>query len=79
MLQALSCGYHNKAALKYRERNELPDHCQPLSRYMIREGTETLEALNFYARRRYSRGKAGGLMAYSFRHPRREDLYAAIQ
>ncbi|MDB6119563.1 MAG: hypothetical protein JWO08_3344 [Verrucomicrobiaceae bacterium] len=77
LLQALSCGFHNKEA--FERRGVMPDHCQPLSRHMIREGTETLEAVNFYARCRYSRGKAGGLMAYSFRHPKREDLYAAIQ
>ena len=76
-VQATACGFHSKA--RFREgKAALPAHCQPLTRHMIRDGTAKLEALGFFARCRYSRGKVGGLMAYSFRHPRRDDLGAAI-
>lgn len=46
---------------------------------MIRRDLDRLEALGFFARCRYSRGPRGGFMAYSFRHPQRQDLITAVQ
>lgn len=57
----------------------LPAHCQLLTRDMIRHDLDRLEALGFFARCRYSRGVRGGFTAYSFRHPKRQDLITAVQ
>ncbi|HEY1048179.1 MAG TPA: hypothetical protein VGE39_00435 [Prosthecobacter sp.] len=57
----------------------LPAHCQPLTRDMIRHTLDKLESLGFFARVRYSTGPCGGYTAYSFRHPQRADLIAAVQ
>ncbi len=57
----------------------LPAHCQPLTRDMIRHTLDKLESLGFFARCRYSTGPCGGYTAYSFRHPQRSDLIAAVQ
>ncbi|OYW76779.1 MAG: hypothetical protein B7Z37_07245 [Verrucomicrobia bacterium 12-59-8] len=77
-IQARACGFHSKALFQAGKAS-LPAHCQPMSRHDIRRGLDRLEALGFYARCRYATGKRGGLMAYSFRHPKREGLVAAIQ
>jgi hypothetical protein len=77
-IQARACGYHSKALFQAGKAT-LPAHCQPLSRHDIRRGLDRLEALGFYARCRYATGPRGGLMAYSFRHPKREGLVAAIK
>lgn len=77
-IQARACGFHSKPLFQSGLAS-LPAHCEPLTRQMIRAATDKLEALGFFARCRYSRGKAGGLMAYSFRHPKRENLQAAVQ
>ena len=77
IIQARACGFHTKERFN-QGKATLPPHCQPLTRQMIRDGTEKLEALGFFARCRYSRGPSGGLSAYSFRHPNREDLLAAV-
>ncbi len=78
LIQARACGFHNKLPFK-QGRSTLPAHCQPLSRQMIRDTTGKLEALGFFGRCRYSTGKAGGMMAYTFRHPNREDLVTAVK
>lgn len=77
-IQARACGCHSKALFQA-ARATLPAHCQPLSRHDIRRGLDRLEALGFYARCRYATGPRGGLMAYSFRHPKREGLVDAIR
>lgn len=77
-IQALACGYHNKK-LFCEGRASLPAHCQPLSRQMIRDACENLEALGCFARCRYARGERGGFSAYSFRHPKRDDLIASVK
>jgi hypothetical protein len=64
-IQARSCGYHNKQLFE-RGREQLPEHCQPLTRSQIRTATAKLEHYEMYARSQYSRGP-GGYMAYSFR------------
>ncbi len=46
---------------------------------MLRPDLDKLEALGFFIRCRYSTGTRGGLTAYSFRHPKRDDLVKAIQ
>ena len=76
-IQARACGFHSKELFE-KGRATLPAHCEPLTRQMIRDGCDKLEALGFFARCRYSRGRTGGLMAYSFRHPKREGLQAAV-
>ncbi|MDB6005073.1 MAG: hypothetical protein JWR15_2060 [Prosthecobacter sp.] len=77
-IQARACGFHSKALFEAGKAT-LPEHCQPLSRDVIRAELEKLEALGFFARCRYSKGERGGLMAYSLRHPKREGLVQAIQ
>ena len=76
-IQARSCGYHSKALFAAAAAT-LPAHCQPLSRRIIRQELEKMEALGFFLRCRYSSGKRGGLMAYSFRHSDRYDLTDSI-
>lgn len=79
-IQARACGYHTKAAFHAAQAAAtLPAHCQPLTRDMIRRTLDKLEALGFFGRCRYSTGPCGGYTAYSFRHPKRADLIAAIQ
>lgn len=65
-IQARSCGYHTKALFEA-NKDSLPEHCQPLSRWMIRDACDKLEGLDFFARVRYSKGGSGGLSAYSFK------------
>jgi hypothetical protein len=65
-IQARSCGYHTKKLFEANERS-LPEHCQPLSRWMIRDACDKLEALDFFTRVRYSKGESGGFTAYSFK------------
>lgn len=77
-IQARACGFHNKALFQAGKAT-LPAHCQPLSRRIIRQELDKLEALGFFARCRYSKGACGGLMAYSLRHPKREGLVDAIK
>ena len=77
-IQARACGFHSKALLQAGKAT-LPAHCQPLSRRIIRQELDKLEALGFFARCRYAKGARGGLMAYSLRHPKREGLVAAIK
>ncbi len=77
-IQARACGFHSKALFKAGAAT-LPAHCQPLSRDVIRRELEKLEALGFFARCRYSTGTRGGLMAYSFRHAKREGLAQAVK
>lgn len=70
-IQARSCGFSTKQALKDAE--TIPDHlAPPLTRRKITPICEALEDLGFYARFRFSKGKRGGKMAYSFRHNREE-------
>jgi len=76
-IQARSCGHHTKEL--FRNDPEFPAHCQPLTRSMIRATCEKLEALGFFARVRYSRGKSGGWMAYSFRHQDRASLIESVK
>jgi hypothetical protein len=76
-VQARACGFHAKELFN-QGTDALPAHCAPLTRQMLRDDCDKLEALGFFARCRYSKGKAGGLMAYSFRHPKRENLQASI-
>ena len=76
-IQARACGFHSKALFES-GRDALPAHCQPLTRQMIRDACDKLEPLGFFAKCRYSGGKSGGFTAYSFRHPKREDLQAAV-
>lgn len=79
-IQARACGYHTKALLQAAQTaGTLPAHCQPLTRDMIRHDLDKLESLGFFGRCRYSTGPCGGYTAYSFRHPRRTDLIAAVQ
>jgi hypothetical protein len=66
IIQARSCGFHTKALFEA-NKNLLPEHCQPLSRWMIRDACDKLESLDFFARVRYSKGGSGGLTAYSFK------------
>lgn len=77
-IQARACGYHTKALFQA-GKDTLPPHCQPLSRRQIRQGLDRLEVLGFFARCRYAKGARGGLMAYSFRHPKRQGLVEAIK
>lgn len=77
-LQARSCGFHSKALFQAGAAS-LPAHCQPLSRRILRQELEKLEALGYFLRCRYSTGPRGGFMAYSFRHPKREDLVKAVK
>ncbi len=77
-IQARACGYHSKALFQAGKAT-LPPHCQPLSRDVIRAELDKLEALGFFARCRYAKGARGGLMAYSFRHQKREGLADAIK
>lgn len=76
-IQARACGFHSKQLFN-NGKSALPGHCQPLTRQMIRDACNKLEALGFFARCLYSKGKSGGLTAYSFRHPKREDLQDAV-
>ena len=70
-IQARACGFTTKKGL--RDAESIPDHLSPsLSRRQIRDTTDQLENLGFYARFRFSTGGRGGLMAYSFRHQRGE-------
>lgn len=79
-IQARACGFHSKALFQaYRDTHGLPAHCQPLTRDLIRHDLDKLEALGFFGRCRYSTGPCGGYTAYSFRHPKRADLIAAVQ
>jgi hypothetical protein len=77
-IQARACGFHSKALFKAGAAS-LPAHCQPLSRRILRQELEKLETLGYFLRCRYSTGARGGYMAYSFRHPKREDLVKAVQ
>ena len=63
-LQYRACGYHTKELFN-EHKDKLPPHCQPLTRSMIRGTCDTLEALDFFGRVRYSAGGAGGYTAYS--------------
>lgn len=76
-IQARASGFHSKKLFNNGKKS-LPKHCQPLTRQMIRVACNKLESLGFFARCRYSSGKSGGFTAYSFRHPRREDLQNAV-
>ena len=77
-IQARACGFHSKTLFQAGN-DTLPEHCQPLSRHDIRRGLDRLEVLRFFARCRYATGTRGGLMAYSFRHPDRQNLVQDIQ
>ncbi len=77
-IQARACGFHSKALFRAGAAS-LPAHCQPLSRRILRQELEKLEALGYFIRCRYSTGDRGGLMAYSFRHAKREALVNAIK
>ncbi|OYW30987.1 MAG: hypothetical protein B7Z47_02470 [Chthoniobacter sp. 12-60-6] len=77
-IQARACGFHSKALFRAGAAS-LPAHCQPLSRRILRQELEKLEALGYFIRCRYSTGERGGLMAYSFRHAKRETLVNAIK
>ena len=75
-IQYRCCGFTNRAG--YKSASRIPCHLQPpLTRKQIRRTCDDLENLGFYARFRMSKGKVGGLMAYSFRHTR-EELAAAV-
>jgi hypothetical protein len=78
IIQARACGFHSKKLFNA-GKNALPPHCMPFTRDVIRRDVEKLEALGFFARCRYATGTRGGLMAYSFRHPKREELAAAVK
>lgn len=70
-IQHRSCGFTSKVDFKNAE--TIPDHlAPPLTRKQIRTTCDALEDLGFYARFRFSTGKVGGHMAYSFRHQRDE-------
>lgn len=74
-IQARASGFHNKAGLQgWQFKPE--HHCAPLTRSQIRTALERLEGLGFFAHVRYSKGKRGGLSAFSFRHSRPELLEA---
>jgi hypothetical protein len=76
VIQARACGFTTKEAFK--DADNIPDHlAPPLTHKMIRKTCDALEDLGFYARFRFSTGKTGGLMAYSFRHTR-EELAKAV-
>ena len=65
-IQARSCGMLRKP---YKARKRIPDHlAPPYSQTQIKRTCDRLEALNFFARCRHSKGPRGGFMAYSFRH-----------
>lgn len=76
-IQARACGFHRKD-LFAANREELPPHCQPLTRSQIDLTTSRMEVLKFYLRFRYSKGDRGGKTAYSFRHETREKLAEAV-
>ncbi|MES2594589.1 MAG: hypothetical protein V4662_04600 [Verrucomicrobiota bacterium] len=76
-IQARAYGFHSKALFQAGKAT-LPGHCQPLSRDVIRRRLDRLEILGFFARCRYASGSRGGLTAYSFQHPMRETLVAAV-
>lgn len=68
-IQLRACGFTNKA--DYKAATKIPCHlAPPLSRKQIRTTCDALEDLGFFARFRFSKGKSGGYMAYSFRHSR---------
>jgi hypothetical protein len=70
-IQLRACGFTNKA--EFKTAAKIPDHlAPPLSRKKIRATCDALEDLGFFARFRFSKGKTGGYMAYSFRHSRDE-------
>jgi hypothetical protein len=71
-----ACGFHRKEDYEDFEAEDAPwpDHCIPLSRRQTTHTVERLEALRFFIRHRISSGKVGGLMAYSIRHEKREQL-----
>ena len=65
-IQARSCGMLRKP---YKARKSIPNHlAPPYSQKQIKRTCDKLEALNFFARCRHSKGPRGGFMAYSFRH-----------
>jgi hypothetical protein len=70
-IQLRACGFTNKT--DYKAATKIPYHlAPPLSRKQIRATCDALENLGFFARFRFSKGKSGGYMAYSFRHSRDE-------
>ena len=74
-IQARACGYHSKKLFKA-NKEAIPSHCEPLTRSMIYATCDKLEALGFYARTRYSKGRTGGYMAYSFKLERKALIQA---
>lgn len=76
-IQARAAGFTSKEDFK--KATTLPDHITPsLSRKQIVATVNRLESLGFFARFRLSKGKVGGLTAYSFRHPNRVELGNAV-
>ena len=74
-IQARSCGMLKKP---YKAAKRIPGHLTPpYSQKQIKRTCDTLEALNFFARCRHSKGARGGFMAYSFKQSR-EDLREAV-
>jgi hypothetical protein len=76
-IQARACGFHTKA-LFIENKHSLPSHCPELGKYQIESTLKALEANKFFLRFHDSKGKRGGRMHYSFRHPSREDLAASV-
>jgi len=65
-----ACGFHRKEDFQtFQEAVEpWPDHCLPLTRWVVDSTLKRLESLNFFIRHRIGKGGRGGLTAYSFRH-----------
>jgi hypothetical protein len=77
LIQALACGFHKKELFQ-RHADKLPAPCPPLGRFQIEATLAKLEAMDFFARVRNSKGSRGGLTAYSFRL-NRPALHEAIR
>jgi hypothetical protein len=74
-IQARACGYHSKELFKA-NKEAIPSHCEPLTISKIYATCDKLEALGFYARTQYSKGRTGGYMAYSFKLERKALIQA---
>jgi hypothetical protein len=74
-IRARACGYHSRKLFEAHQET-LPSHCEPLTISKIYATCDKLEALGFYARHKHSKGRRGGLMAYSFKLERKALIQA---